>query len=118
MNDATACGHPLDIAGSDRTLISHAVAVLDRTSEDISDRLNAAMRVPRKAREVILRHVVAEIVEQQEWIEGRCIAEPECSPQMDTCPFPRGLGLHKPLYRTNRHERSPTGSLVARSTPT
>src|SRR5579862_1867825 len=103
MNDAAAGGHPLDIPRSDRALVPHAVAVLNRSSEDVGDCLDAAMRMPREPRQVVLGDIVAEIIEQQEWIEIRCIAKSEGPPQVNAGSFPGGLGLHEPFNGTNRH---------------
>ena len=41
-------GHPLDVAGAEAAAIAEAVAVLDGTREHVGDRLDAAMRMPRK----------------------------------------------------------------------
>ena len=69
MHDAAAGGHPLHVAGAEGAAVAEAVAVLDGAGQHVGDRLDAAMRMPRKAREIIGRDVVAEIVEQQERIE-------------------------------------------------
>ncbi len=53
MDNAASCGHPLYIAGSDRAMVSHAVAVLNRSGEDISNSLDSSVGVPWKARQVI-----------------------------------------------------------------
>jgi hypothetical protein len=45
------------------------------------------MRVPRKAREIILRNIVAEIVEKQKRIEVGSVAETERASQVDTGAF-------------------------------
>src|ERR1700722_5173355 len=49
MNDATTGGHPLHIAGGDGPAVSHAVAVFDRSGKHISDGLDPAVWMPRKA---------------------------------------------------------------------
>ena len=71
MNDAAAGGHPLNVAGSDGAVIAHAVAMLDRSGQHIGDGLNAAMRMPGKSGEIVLRNVVAEVVEQQRMDRSR-----------------------------------------------
>ena len=53
-----------------------------------------AMRMPRKAGEVVVRVVVAEIVEQQERIELGRVAEPEGAPQLHAGAFDCGFRLH------------------------
>jgi hypothetical protein len=66
VHDAAAGGHPLHVAGAERAAVAEAVAVLDRAGEHVGDRLDAAMRMPREPGEVVVRIVVAEVVEQQE----------------------------------------------------
>src|SRR5687767_7559984 len=51
--------------------------------QHIGDRLDAAMRVPREARQVLVGVVVAEIVEQQERVVVGGVAEPERTLQLD-----------------------------------
>ncbi len=77
VNDAAAGGHPLHVAGGDGAAVAHAVAVLDGAGQHVGDGLDAAMRMPGKAGEVILGNVVAEIVEEQEGIEVGGVAEAE-----------------------------------------
>ena len=77
MHDAAAGRHPLHVAGAERAAIAETVTVLDGTVEHVRDRLDAAVRMPRKAGEIIGRPVVAEIVEQQERIGLGGVAEAE-----------------------------------------
>ena len=51
--------------------------MLDGARKHIGDRFNAAMRMPRKAREIRVGIVVAEVVEEQERIELARVAEAE-----------------------------------------
>src|SRR6266851_8051414 len=55
--------HPLNIACANGANVAHAVAVLELACEDIGDRLDATMRVPRESGEIILGDVVTKIVE-------------------------------------------------------
>ena len=87
MHDAAARGHPLHVAGAERAAVAEAVAVFNRSIENIRNRLDAAVRVPRKAGEVIGRPVVAEIVEQQKRIGLGGFAEAECAAQLDAGAF-------------------------------
>ncbi len=48
VDDAAAGRHPLHVAGAERAAIAEAVAVLDRAGEHVGDRLDPAMRMPRK----------------------------------------------------------------------
>ena len=103
MDDAAAGGHPLDVAGGDGAAVAHAVAVLHGSGEDVGDGLDAAMRMPGKAGEIVLGNVVAEVVEQQEGIEVGRVAEAEGAAQMDARAFERGLGLDEAFDGSNGH---------------
>jgi len=50
MNDATASGHPLNVARADGAAVAHAVPVLDSSGENVSDGFNPAMRMPGESR--------------------------------------------------------------------
>jgi hypothetical protein len=50
VDDAATCGHPLNVASGDCATVADAVAVLDGSGENIGDRLNAAMGMPRESR--------------------------------------------------------------------
>ena len=77
MHDAAASRHPLHVAGAEGPAVAEAVAVLDRARQHVGDRLDAAVRMPRKPGEVVVGAVVAEVVEQQEGIEIGGVPEPE-----------------------------------------
>src|ERR1700741_28918 len=106
VNDSAARCHPLYISCSDRTAIAHAVAVLHGSSENVGDRLNAAMRVPGKAREIVFRNIVAEIVE-----EGRRGSTKEVSrtrrARPRPTPAPSRVGLAMMSCFTGRMDMGP-----------
>ena len=104
MHDAAARGHPLHVAGAERAAIAEAVAVLDRAGEHIGDGLDAAMRMPRKTGEIVLRPVVAEIIKQQERIGLLRIAETESAAQLHAGAFDRRFGLHDAFDGANGHD--------------
>ena len=79
VDDSTSCGHPLDVTGSDYTLVSKAVPVLDCTRENVGDGLDSPLRMPRKVCQVVFRPVVSKIVQQEEGVEVLCVAETERS---------------------------------------
>src|SRR6185312_8853084 len=99
--------HPLHVAGAKRTAIAEAVAVVDRTSQHVCYRLDAAMRMPRKAGEIIFGTIVAEIIEEQEGVGQRRIAETEGAVQMDAGAFQRRLRLRKLSYGSDGHGNTP-----------
>ena len=84
--------------------VAHAVAVLDRPGQHIGDGLDPAMGMPGEAGQVVVRDVVAEIVEQQEGIEVGGIAEPERAAQVHAGAFEGGLGLDESLDGSDGHE--------------
>src|ERR1700731_3463406 len=98
MDDAAARRHPLNVAGRDGTAVAH-----DSSRQDIRDGFDPAMRVPRDPSQIILGNVVAEIVQQKEWIEVGCIAESESAAKMHASAFERRLGLDESLNGSNGH---------------
>ena len=103
VDDAAAGGHPLDVAGADGAAIAEAVGVFDGAGEDVSDGLDAAVRVPRETGKVIVRDVVAKIVQEQEGVEVGGVAKTERAPQMDACAFKCGFGLAEPFDGSDGH---------------
>src|SRR5262249_57047714 len=69
VEDAAARRHPLDVAGANRALVPERVTVLDLALAHDRDRLDASVRVIRKARLVIGRLDRLEVIEEQERIE-------------------------------------------------
>src|SRR5580698_9020399 len=114
VDDAAARGHPLDVTGSDRAVIPHAVTMLYGPCEYVGDGLDAAVRMPRKAGQVILRDVVAEVVQQQERVELRRVAEAERAPQMHPGAFPGWFGFNQTLHGPNGHVLLQYPSLTSR----
>src|SRR5580698_11201718 len=102
MNDAAPGGHPLHVAGRDAALISDAIGVVHGACQDVSDGFDAAMGVPREARQIIVWNIVAEVVEKKKGIEVGCIAETERAPQVHARALKRWLGFDKPLHWSNR----------------
>src|SRR2546425_3268602 len=57
MDDASACRHPLDVAGGNGAVVSHAIAVLNFSREDISDGFDATVGMPGETGKIILGNV-------------------------------------------------------------
>jgi hypothetical protein len=89
MKDSAAGRHPLDVAGAEAATIAETVAVLHGAGQHIGDRLDAAMRMPRESGEIVLRTIVAEVVEQQERIVVGGVAESERAAELDASAFER-----------------------------
>ena len=107
VNDSAACRHPLHVARGDGATVAHAVAVLDCAGKNVGDGLDATMRMPGKAGEIVLWDVIAEVVEQQEWVEVGGVAKAEGAAKMHSSAFERGLGLNEPLDGSDRHGKPP-----------
>ena len=103
VQDAAAGGHPLHVAGTERTGVAEAVLVLDGSREHVGDGLDAAMRMPGEARPVVVRTVVAEVVEQQERIELCRIAEAEGAAQFHARSLHGRLRLDDVLHGSYGH---------------
>src|SRR5215471_9071120 len=98
MDNAAAGSHPLHVARRDGAPIPHAVAMLHRPRENVRNRLDPTMGMPWETGEILLRNVVAEVVEEQERIEIGRVAETERPAQMYTRAFDRGLGFDHALH--------------------
>jgi hypothetical protein len=77
--------------------------VIDFACEHIGDRLDAAMGMPRKAGEIVLGAIAAEIIHHQERVEIGCIAEAEGAAQLDARALHGRNGLADALDGTNGH---------------
>ena len=77
VKDAAAGGHPLHVSRAEAAAIAQAVAVVHAAGEDVGDGFDPAVRMPREAGEIVVRVLVPKIIEQQERIEFRRIAEAE-----------------------------------------
>ena len=77
--------------------------MFDASGEHVSDRLDPAMRMPRKALEEVRGTVVAEVVEQQERIELAGVAEPEATMELDARTFYRRGSLDDLLDGSDGH---------------
>ena len=89
--------------GGHAALVAQAVAVRHLAGQHVGDGLDAAMRMPRKAGQVIRRILVAKIVQQQERIELRGLAEAEGALQLHAGAFDGGFGFKNLFHCTKRH---------------
>ena len=71
--------------------------------QDVGDGFDAAMGVPWEAREVVLRVLVAEVIQQEEGIEIAGGPEAERPAQLHARALDGGLGLHDPFDRPDGH---------------
>src|SRR5687768_16543794 len=103
MHDALAGGHPLNVPGGERSPVSQAVAMVDRSRQHIGDRFNSAMGMSRKSGPIILRTFVAEIVEEEERVEVSGIAETEGAVELYPGAFHGRLGFNDAIDGSYRH---------------
>jgi hypothetical protein len=66
VNNPAAGGHPLHVAAADQALVAQTVPVLYRPPQNIRDGLDATVRMPWEALQVLSGIVGPEIVEEQE----------------------------------------------------
>src|SRR6187200_3253672 len=107
MEDAAPGGHPLHVARPERAAVAKAVALVHLAAQHVGDRLDAAVRMPRKAGEILLGVVVAEIVEEEKRIEVGGVAEPERATQVHPGPLDRRLRLADALDGSDGHPLAP-----------
>src|SRR2546426_12212545 len=79
--------HPLHITSTDHAAVADAVTMLHRSGQHVCDGLDSAVRMPRKAGQIVLWNIIAEIVQQEEWIELFCVSETEGTAEMHTRTF-------------------------------
>src|SRR4029450_6806952 len=107
VKDAAAGSHPLHVASAEIPAIPQAVTVLNRPGEHIRDRLDSAMGMPREAREVVVRLVVAEVIEEKKRVVIGGIAKAERPAQLDPGAFEGGLGQRNALDGSDGHGAAP-----------
>src|SRR5579859_7366428 len=98
MENAAAGRHPLHISSGHFARIAQTVAVFDGTGQHIGDGLDPAVRMPGESRAIVFGVIVAEVVQQEKWIEILGLAEPESALQFDACPFDGRLRLNDLPY--------------------
>src|SRR5262245_38200611 len=104
VQDSAARGHPLHIPGAELATVPQAVAMIDRPCQHVGDSLDPAMRMPREAHAVIIRPLVAEVIQQQERVELVGRAEAKCAAQLDASAFDGRRRLADTFYWTNGHD--------------
>src|SRR5712691_8510403 len=114
MEDAAPGRHPLHVPGAECAAVAQAVAVLHGPVEDVGDGFDPAMGMPRESGPVVLRVVVAEVVQQEEGIELRGVPEAEGPAQLHAGTFDGGLRLNDRLDRPDGHGVSSNYAMVTR----
>ena len=114
MQDAGTGGHPLRVAFADDAAATVRVVVRDHAVDDVGDRLEAAVRVPRRA-DRLVRCVLdrAELVEQEERVGDVGVdAAGERAPHLEPGALDGMVGGHDDLRRVG-HAPVGAGTLDA-----
>src|SRR5215467_14485875 len=93
--------HPLYVSGPKGPLVAQAVAVIHSAGQHIRDGLDAPMGVPGKSGAVVLGTIVAEVIQQEEWVEIARIAESKGSVEFHPRSLNGGRGFYDPLHWPN-----------------
>src|SRR5207244_3207994 len=101
--DARARRHPLHVARAERAAVSQAVTVLHAAAQDVRDGLDSPMGVPRESRQIVLRVLVTEVVQEKEGIEVAGVPEAERPAQLHPRALDGGLRLNDALDRPDGH---------------
>ncbi len=117
MDDPAAGGHPLHIAGADHTLVAEAVRVFDFTGHHVGDSFDAAVRMPRKTGDVIVRVVGAKIVEEKERVKAGDFGKSEDPLETNSGAFDGRLTVKEHCNGTRTIQQpSPSGMRTRRGT--
>src|SRR5579872_6186351 len=100
MQNAAAGSHPLHVTRSHLAFVAEAVAMLDGSGKHIGDSFDPAVRMPGKPCQIILRVLIAKIIQQQKWIEFLRFAKTEGALEFYSRAFDGRLGLNNLFYGT------------------
>src|SRR5207244_4904402 len=118
VNDPAARCHPLHVPGTDNAAVADAVAMLHRSRQHIGDGLDSTVRMPGKPCQIVLRNIVAEVVQQQERVKVLGVPKAESAAEVYTCAFKSRFRFDKPLNRSDGHiqlQRKPVSLLNLKS---
>ena len=107
VQDAGSRGHPLHVTGAQRAGVAQRVAVLHGAGEHIGDGLDPAVGVPGKAAHIVLRVLIAEVIEQQERIQFAGVMKSKGPVQLYTGAFHGRHGVAGLDNRSDGHLESP-----------
>src|SRR5262249_48161321 len=89
---------------AERPVVAEVAARWEGARQHVGDGLDAAVGMPGEAGAIVVRPVIAEIVEQQERIELVRLAEAEGAPQLDAGALHGGLRLDDALHGPDGHQ--------------
>src|SRR6185437_9994859 len=108
MNDPFSRCHPLHVTGGNCPVVSHAIAVINGSGEDVSNCFDAQVGVPWESRQIIFWYIVPKIVQEQEGVKIGGISETEGAAQMNSRALECRLRLAELLDRPEGHKASST----------
>src|SRR5579872_161535 len=108
MDDPLSRCHPLHVTGGNCTPVSHAIAVINGSREDVSNCFDAPVRMPWEPCQIIFRHIVPKIVEKQEGVKIGGISKPEGAAQMNSRALQCRLRFAELPDRSEGHKTSST----------
>ncbi len=112
MDDPTASGHPLDVAGVDNSFVSQTVPMFDRALQQIGDGFNSAVRMPGEAFDVLTGFGAVKIIEKEKGVEVRLLVKAKCSFEVYAGPLECGYAFHQVLYFSDCcHSQAPFYSI-------
>ncbi len=94
MDESAAGGHPLHAPRHQHSLVTVIVAVTHAPIEHVCDSLEAAMRVIRETRDVVLAAIRAELIQQEERIQIRELRLADDARELDAGPVRSGHAAH------------------------
>src|ERR1017187_5464085 len=106
MDDPLSRCHPLHVTGGNCAVVSHAIAVINGSGEDVSDCFDAPMGMPWEPGKIIFRYIVPKIVQEQEGVEIGSIPETESAAQVNSRTLERRLRFAELLDGPEGHKAS------------
>ena len=94
--------HPLHAAGYQHAFMAVIVAMAHASIQHVGHSLEPAVRMFRKARDVVIRRIRPELVEHEEWIELRERRLADHAPEL----YARAIGSRHSAYDTNHSRES------------
>ena len=103
MDDAAGGFHPLRATRLELTSIAHGIVMHHVTIEHVGERNKTAVRVIRKAGDVLVWIIAAEVVEHQKRIKVTQRWRTNGAVDLDTCPFGKRRGMNEAFDFSGAH---------------
>jgi hypothetical protein len=93
MDDPTSGCHPLNVSAANHSRVPHRITVFDIARKHVRNGLDATVGMPRETGQEMARIIGTKIIQEQERIEERRLAEAERPFQMNPRPLYGRLAL-------------------------